>query len=43
MWAANWKEMIRSAGITNDPDNTKMAKYFFDYAGYKKVAKLKPV
>ncbi len=41
MWAANWKEMIRSAGITNDPDNTKMAKYVFDYAGYKKVAKLK--
>jgi len=40
-WAANWKEMIRSAGITNDPDNTKMAKYVFDYAGYKKVAKLK--
>ncbi|WP_321417900.1 DUF1638 domain-containing protein [uncultured Methanomethylovorans sp.] len=40
MWAANWKEMIRSAGITNDPDNTKMAKYVFDYAGYKKVAKL---
>lgn len=40
MWAANWKEMIRSAGITNDPDNTKMAKYVFNYAGYKKVAKL---
>lgn len=40
MWAANWKEMIKSAGITNDPDNTKMAKYVFDYAGYKKVAKL---
>lgn len=40
MWAANWKEMIISAGITNDPDNTKMAKYVFDYAGYKKVAKL---
>ncbi|AGB49566.1 Protein of unknown function (DUF1638) [Methanomethylovorans hollandica DSM 15978] len=40
MWAANWKEMIMSAGITNDPDNIKMAKYVFDYAGYKKVAKL---
>lgn len=41
MWASNWKEMIISAGITNDPDNTKMAKYVFDYAGYKKVAKIK--
>ncbi len=40
MWAANWKEMIISAGITNDPDDIKMAKYVFDYAGYKKVAKL---
>lgn len=40
MWAANWKEMIKSAGITNDPTNIKMAKYVFDYAGYKKVAKV---
>lgn len=41
MWAANWKEMVATSRITNDPDNIEMVKFVFDHAGYKKVAKLK--
>ncbi|MDW7733375.1 MAG: DUF1638 domain-containing protein [Methanolobus sp.] len=40
MWAAHWREMVVSAGMTPDPDNIKLSKYVFDYAGYKKVARL---
>lgn len=40
MWAANWREMIRTAGLSKNPDDIKMSKFVFDYAGYKKVARI---
>ncbi|SDF87829.1 Protein of unknown function [Methanolobus vulcani] len=40
MWAAHWREMVVSAGMTPDPDNIKLSKFVFDYAGYKNVAKM---
>lgn len=40
MWAANWKEMIKEAGFTSDPYDHKMAKFAFDYAGYKNAGKI---
>lgn len=40
MWAAHWREMVVSAGMTPDPDDIKLSKFVFDYAGYKKVARL---
>ena len=40
MWAANWREMIRTAGLSKDPDDIKMSKFVFDYAGYKRVARI---
>jgi hypothetical protein len=40
MWAANWREMIRTAGLSKDPDDIKMSKFIFDYAGYKRVARI---
>lgn len=40
MWAANWKEMIKDAGFTSDPYDHEMAKFAFDYAGYKNVGKI---
>ncbi|KKG18742.1 hypothetical protein EO98_16460 [Methanosarcina sp. 2.H.T.1A.6] len=40
MWAVNWREMIRTAGLSQNPDDIKMSKFVFDYAGYKKVARL---
>ncbi len=40
MWAVNWREMIRTAGISQDPDDIRMSKFVFDYAGYKRVAKI---
>jgi len=40
MWAAHWREMVKAAGLTNNPDDIKMSKFVFDYAGYKTVAKM---
>lgn len=40
MWAVNWREMVRAAGLSQDPDDIKMSKFVFDYAGYKRVAKV---
>ncbi|WP_292486483.1 DUF1638 domain-containing protein [Methanohalobium sp.] len=40
MWASNWKEMIKDAGFTSDPYDHEMAKFAFDYAGYKRVGKI---
>lgn len=40
MWAANWREMIRTAGLSQNPDDIKMSKFVFDYAGYKRVARV---
>ena len=40
MWAANWREMIRTAGLSQNPDDISMSKFVFDYAGYKKVARV---
>jgi hypothetical protein len=40
MWAAHWREMVVSAGMTPDADNIKLSKFVFDYAGYKNVAKM---
>lgn len=40
MWAANWREMIYSAGMTPDPDNIEMSKFVFEQVGYKIVAKI---
>jgi hypothetical protein len=40
MWAANWREMIRTAGLSKDPDDINMSKFVFDYAGYKRVARI---
>jgi Protein of unknown function (DUF1638). len=40
MWASHWREMVVSAGMTPDPDNIKLSKFVFDYAGYKNVAKM---
>ncbi|SFM14743.1 DUF1638 domain-containing protein [Methanolobus profundi] len=40
MWAAHWREMVVSAGMTPDPDDIKLSKFVFDYAGYKNVAKM---
>ncbi|ADI74489.1 Protein of unknown function DUF1638 [Methanohalobium evestigatum Z-7303] len=40
MQAKYWRDMLKIAGITPDPDNIEMTKYVFDYSGYKKVAKV---
>ncbi|MDI9394683.1 MAG: DUF1638 domain-containing protein [Euryarchaeota archaeon] len=40
MWAVNWREMVRTAGLSRDPDDITMSKFIFDYAGYKRVAKI---
>lgn len=40
MWAVNWREMVRTAGLSQDPDDIKMSKFVFDYAGYKRVARV---
>lgn len=40
MWAANWREMIRTAGLSQNPDDIKTSKFVFDYAGYKRVARI---
>ncbi|TGC10624.1 DUF1638 domain-containing protein [Methanolobus halotolerans] len=40
MWAANWWEMMVSAGMTPDPDNIKLSKFVFDHVGYKNVVRL---
>lgn len=40
MWAANWREMIRTAGLSQNPDDIKMSKFVFDYAGYKRAARV---
>lgn len=40
MWAANWREMIRTAGLSQDPDDISMSKLVFDCAGYKRVARI---
>lgn len=40
MWAANWREMIRTAGLSQNPDDVAMSKFVFDYAGYKRVARV---
>ena len=40
MWAAHWRDMVVSAGMTPNPDDTKLSKFVFDYAGYKNVAKM---
>ena len=40
MWAVNWREMIRTSGLSQNPDDISMSKFDFDYAGYKRVARL---
>lgn len=40
MWAVNWREMVRTAGLSQNPDDITMSKFVFDYAGYKRVAKV---
>ncbi|WP_292463571.1 DUF1638 domain-containing protein [Methanolobus sp.] len=40
MWAAHWREMVVSAGMTQDPNDIKMSKFVFDHAGYKNVARM---
>ncbi|WP_340818955.1 DUF1638 domain-containing protein [Methanolobus sp. WCC4] len=40
MWAAHWREMVVSAGMTPNPDDIKLSKFVFDYAGYRNVAKM---
>lgn len=40
MWAAHWREMVVSAGMTPNADDIKLSKFVFDYAGYKNVAKM---
>ncbi len=40
MWAVNWREMIRTAGLNQDPDDISMSKFVFDHAGYKRVARI---
>lgn len=40
MWAANWREMVRTAGLSQNPDDISMSKFVFDYAGYKRVARV---
>lgn len=40
MWAVNWREMIRTAGLSQNPDDISMSKFIFDYAGYKRVARI---
>jgi hypothetical protein len=40
MWAAHWREMIVSAGLTPNADDIKLSKFVFDHAGYKTVAKM---
>ena len=40
MWAVNWREMLRAAGLSQDPNDIEMSKFVFDYAGYKKVARI---
>ncbi|MDG6244685.1 MAG: DUF1638 domain-containing protein [Methanolobus sp.] len=40
MWAAHWREMVVSAGLTPNADDIKLSKFVFDYAGYKTVAKM---
>lgn len=40
MWATNWREMVRTAGLSQNPDDISMSKFVFDYAGYKRVARV---
>jgi hypothetical protein len=40
MWAANWREMLRTAGLSKDPNDIRMSKFIFDYAGYRRVARI---
>lgn len=40
MWAVNWREMLQATGLSQDPDDITMSKFVFDYAGYKKVARI---
>ncbi len=40
MWAANWREMIVSAGMTPDIDDIESSKFVFEQVGYKIVAKI---
>lgn len=40
MWAVNWREMIRTSGLSQNPDDISMSKFVFDYAGYKRVARV---
>jgi hypothetical protein len=40
MWAVNWREMVRTAGLSQNPDDISMSKFVFDYAGYKRVARV---
>ena len=40
MWALNWREMISVSGSARHPDDISMSKFVFDYAGYKKVARI---
>lgn len=40
MWAAHWREMVVSAGMTPNADDIKLSKFVFDYAGYRNVAKM---
>ncbi len=40
MGAANWRELLQSSRLALSQDDMSIAKYVFDYSGYKKVAKI---
>jgi hypothetical protein len=40
MGAANWRELLMSSRLASDLDDMSIAKYVFDYSGYKKVVKI---
>lgn len=40
MGAANWRELLQSSKLATSRDDMSIAKYVFDYSGYKKVVKI---
>ncbi|MCS3923274.1 DUF1638 domain-containing protein [Methanosalsum natronophilum] len=40
MWAANWRDMAKSAGMCADPYDDEMSKFVFEQVGYNTVGKI---
>ncbi|WP_157209630.1 DUF1638 domain-containing protein [Methanosalsum zhilinae] len=40
MWAANWRELARSAGMCQDPYDDATSKFVFEQVGYNTVGKI---